>query len=92
VASKTALGSESLKQSSAFVYNYDFDQNGALYALGSRSRSAPWNNPHVLSTVTVFFSSLRTGKLEDFVGRDVVNCSTRNEQNSFMGVDLGLGR
>lgn len=40
----------------------------------------------------VRFSSLRTGNLEDFVGRDAVNCGTQNERNSSMGIDLGVDR
>lgn len=39
-----------------------------------------------------FFSSLRTGAVDDFVGRTCGNCSTLNEKNSFMAVDLGEGR
>ena len=39
-----------------------------------------------------YFSSLRTGILDDFVGRVSSNCSTMNEKNSFMAIDLGEGR
>ena len=37
-------------------------------------------------------SSIRSGKLEDFVGRSASNLSTNNEKNSYFGVDLGKDR
>jgi len=75
-----------------FSYKYDFDENGTLYYLGSMGRRVPWENPHRIGQVKSFFSSLGKGGLEDFVGRDCVNCRTLNEPESYMGVDLGVNR
>ena len=75
-----------------FKYEYDFDDNGALYWLGSFGKQKIWRNPYKLGQVKVFFSSLGKGALDDFVGRTCVNCRTLNEPNSYMGVDLGVGR
>ena len=75
-----------------FIYSYDFDENGALFFLGTMGKRKPWINPHTLGQVAVFASSIGSGKLEDFVGRTTVNCRTLNEPFSHMGVDLGEGR
>jgi hypothetical protein len=75
-----------------FVYSYDFDDNGLLYYLGSSGRTRPWANPHVLGNVVAFSSSIGFGKVEEFVGRVAGNLRTTNEPNSYIGVDLGLGR
>ena len=75
-----------------FTYRYDFDENGALYYLGTKGNTANYTNPYSLSLVKVFFSSMGKGSYEDLVGRSVVNCRTLNEPNAFMGIDLGLER
>ncbi len=75
-----------------FVYDHDFDENGALYYLGTYGRKRPWQNPHALGLVQCFTSSIGNGKVEDIVGRYTVNCRTLNEAYSFFGVDLGQGR
>ena len=75
-----------------FRYKFDFDDNGALYWLGSCGKTKAWQNPYKIGQVKVFFSSLGKGNLEDFVGRECVNCRTLNEPNSYMGVDLGVDR
>jgi hypothetical protein len=75
-----------------FTYKYDFDENGALFYLGSMGRTNTYTNPYTLSQVKVFFSSMGKGSYEDFVGRNLVNCRTLNEPNAFMGIDLGLER
>jgi len=86
------LSSPQKTDSLLFSYKYDFDDNGALYYLGTAGKKFPWQNPHKIGQVKVFFSSLGKGSVEDFVGRDCVNCRTLNEPNSFMGVDLGVNR
>ena len=76
----------------AFNYKYDFDENGALYFLGTLGKTTDYTNPYSLSLVKVFFSSMGKGSYEDFVGRSLVNCRTLNEPNAFMGIDLGQER
>ena len=75
-----------------FKYTYDFDENGALYYLGTKGKRRQYRNPHELNIVTAFASSLSKGKVSDFVGRNLVNLRTENEENSFFGVDLGENR
>ena len=75
-----------------FKYTYDFDENGALYYLGTKGRKYQYRNPHELNLVTAFGSSVSKGQISDFVGRNLVNLRTENEENSFFGVDLGDNR
>jgi len=75
-----------------FVYSFDFDDNGALFYLGSSGKAIPWQNPHTSGQVRAFASSISYGKIEDFVGRTVTNLRTGNEMHSYLGVDLGSGR
>lgn len=75
-----------------FVYKSDFDDNGALYFLGTAGKTRPYVNPHVLGQVRAFSSSIRAGKVEFFVGREALNLSTSNEKMSYLGVDLGEDR
>ncbi|EAR87291.2 E3 ubiquitin-protein ligase HECTD1 (macronuclear) [Tetrahymena thermophila SB210] len=75
-----------------FVYKSDLDDNGVLYYLGTYGKTKPYVNPHVLGQVQAFASTIRAGKIEYFVGREIQNFSTCNEKMSFMGVDLGEDR
>ena len=75
-----------------FKYTYDFDENGALFYLGTKGKKVQYRNPHILNIVTAFASSLSKGQVSDFVGRNLVNLRTENEENSFLGVDLGENR
>ena len=75
-----------------FKYNYDFDENGALYYLGTLGKKYIYRNPHELNLVKVFASSISKGEKSDFVGRNLVNLRTENEEFSFFGVDLGQNR
>ncbi len=75
-----------------FIYQYDFDENGLLYFLGTYGKTKSWLNPHTIGQVTVFASSIGHGALEDVVGRTATNCRTLNEPLSFFGFDLGMGR
>jgi hypothetical protein len=77
---------------SEFIFEYDMDENGALFFLGSFGKKRIYQNPHVIGQVQAFASSLGAGKSEDFVGRQVLNCRTQNEPFSYYGVDLGEGR
>ena len=75
-----------------FKYTYDFDENGALYYIGTLGKKYVYRNPHELNLVTAFASSLSKGDIGDFVGRNLVNLRTENEEFSFFGVDLGHNR
>ena len=75
-----------------FNYKHDFDENGALYYLGTQGKKRPWSNPHSLGIVQCFTSSIGSGSVEDIGGRSIVNCRTLNEPFSFFGLDLGQGR
>ena len=75
-----------------FKYTYDFDENGALYFLGTRGKRHSYKNPHEINMVKAFASSISKGQVSDFVGRNLVNLRTENEENSFFGVDLGYNR
>ena len=75
-----------------FKYKNDFDKNGALYYIGTLGLSKNYNNPHKLKLLKAFGSPLLNGNYYDFVGRENVNLMTENEENSFLGVDLGLNR
>ena len=75
-----------------FKYEYDFDENGIFYYLGTKGKILPYKNPHEIGQIKVFASSLGKGNLSDFVGRNLVNLRTQNEENSFFGVDLGNER
>ena len=75
-----------------FKYTYDFDENGALYFLGTKGKRQQYRNPHEINMVKAFASSVSKGQVSDFVGRNLVNLRTENEENSFFGVDLGSNR
>ena len=75
-----------------FKYEYDFDENGVFFHLGTMGKLSPYRNPYEIGQVKVFASSLGKGQLGDFVGRNLVNLRTLNEENSFFGVDLGEER
>lgn len=75
-----------------FVFKYNSDKNGLFYFLGTRGGRREYVNPFDLGEVKVFFSSLAQGDYSNFVGRALTNCRTCNEENAFMGVDLGKER
>ncbi|TNV72110.1 hypothetical protein FGO68_gene17155 [Halteria grandinella] len=75
-----------------FIYEYDFDENGALYFLGSFGKKRLWQNPHQIGQVQSFASSIGAGTVDLFVGRVATNSRTQNEPFSYFGVDLGEGR
>jgi len=75
-----------------FLYEFDFDENGALFYLGSHGKKKIWQNPHVLGQVEAFSSALGSGSVTSVVGRSVANLRTIDEPLSFFGVDLGTER
>ena len=80
------------KPPNEFAFQSHFDENGALFFLGSFGKRRLWQNPHLLGQIQAFSSSIGSGKPEDVVGRTMVNCRTGNEPFSYFGVDLGEGR
>lgn len=75
-----------------FSYNYDFDENGVFYYLGTLGKTSSYKNPHLIQQTKAFCSSLGKGNVCDLIGRDLVNLRTLNEPYSFFGVDLGEDR
>lgn len=77
-----------------FFYDYNFDENGVLYYLGTFGKRRMWQNPHTTSQVQAFASSISPKcSIDSFVGRGPVqNCRTEDQEYSFFGVDLGLER
>jgi len=63
-----------------------------LYYLGTKSHSTAYANPHKSGDVKASRRSDGEGQVEDFVGREKVRCFTKEVANSWMMVDLGLGR
>jgi len=66
----------------------DFDEGGALYWLGTSGKTHMWRNPMSLGHVLALASGVGFGKLEDAVGRKVVNLRSNNAEGSYFGVDL----
>jgi len=86
------LSNNNINNNMEFNYEYDFDENGVFYYLGSLGKSNFYKNPHDIGQIKVFASSLGRGRLADFIGREIVNLRTLNEPFSFFGVDLGEDR
>ena len=75
-----------------FVFKYNSDKNGLFYFLGSKGNQSKYVNPFEIGELKVFVSSLAQGDYSNFVGRSLTNCRTCNEENAFLGVDLGKNR
>jgi hypothetical protein len=75
-----------------FIYNYDFDENGVFFYLGTLGKTITYKNPHLIQQVKAFYSSLGKGDICNLVGRDLINLRTLNEPFSFFGVDFGEDR
>lgn len=75
-----------------FSYNYDFDENGIFFYLGTLGKTNEYQNPHVNQQIKCFYSSLGKGHSYQLVGRELVNLRTLNEPFSYFGVDLGEDR
>lgn len=59
-----------------FIYEHDFDENGAVYFLGSFGKKRMWQNPHTVGQVQAFASSVGAGTVDLFLGRVATNCRT----------------
>jgi hypothetical protein len=51
------------------VFQSHFDEEGALFYLGSFGKRRLYQNPHTVGQVQSFSSSIGSGRPEDFVGR-----------------------
>eukprot|EP00656_Telonema_subtile_P031483 TRINITY_DN3444_c0_g1_i1.p1 TRINITY_DN3444_c0_g1~~TRINITY_DN3444_c0_g1_i1.p1 ORF type:complete len:303 (-),score=48.37 TRINITY_DN3444_c0_g1_i1:244-1152(-) len=70
----------------------DMDRNGMLHYIGTNQGRALWNNPSINGQVTVMASSCAHGEVHDLVGRTIANFRTRDEQGSWIIIDLGERR
>uniref|UniRef100_A0A1L8DSR6 E3 ubiquitin-protein ligase n=2 Tax=Nyssomyia neivai TaxID=330878 RepID=A0A1L8DSR6_9DIPT len=79
----------------AFKQQYDFDENGLIYFIGTNGKTTEWVNPAQYGLVTVTSSEgkqLPYGKLEDILSRDSIsiNCHTKDNKKAWFAIDLGL--
>jgi hypothetical protein len=81
-----------LRPRQEFVYSFDMDENGLFFFLGTSGKQRNWENPVVGEKVLTFCSSVSSGKVEELAGRELNGFRTKNEINSFVGVDLGEGK
>ena len=78
-----------------FRYQYDLDENGVMFYLGTCGRTQPYTNPAEAGFVKVVSSGLMddSAPLSAAVGRELVRCVTTPVRNSwfvFELVDLSL--
>ncbi|XP_017857411.1 PREDICTED: E3 ubiquitin-protein ligase HECTD1 [Drosophila arizonae] len=83
------------KQGISFTYNFDFDEEGLIYYIGSNGKTCEWVNPAQYGLVQVTSSEGKTlpyGKLEDILSRDGVslNCHTKDNKKAWFSIDLGV--
>ncbi|XP_076174502.1 ubiquitin fusion-degradation 4-like isoform X3 [Ptiloglossa arizonensis] len=79
-----------------FKYQYDFDENGLLYWIGTNAKTcSEWVNPGQYGLVVVTSSNgkrLPYGHLEDILSRDpsALNCHTNDDKRAWFSIDLGV--
>lgn len=83
------------KQGMVFKHDYDFDEEGLMYFIGSNGKTCEWVNPAQYGLVQITCSEgkiLPYGKLEDILSRDSmsVNCHTKDNKKSWFAIDLGV--
>lgn len=80
----------------SFKYQYDFDENGLLYWIGTNAKTCPeWVNPGQYGLVVVTSSNGRNlpyGHVEDILSRDpaALNCHTNDDRRAWFSIDLGV--
>jgi len=74
-----------------FNFSHHFDENGIVYWLATRGKTAPWQNPGQLGLVRVAASSVMNDSepLHAAVGRDNVRCVTKPAEGSWMSFNFG---
>ncbi|XP_076672486.1 ubiquitin fusion-degradation 4-like isoform X5 [Andrena cerasifolii] len=79
-----------------FKYQYDFDESGLLYWIGTNAKTcSEWVNPGQYGLVVVTSSDGRNlpyGHLEDVLSRDpsALNCHTNDDKRAWFSIDLGV--
>ena len=75
-----------------FVYNYDFDNKGVMYYLGTNLNTTAWSNPAPLGYVNVNRSSDARGTLRNdsicVLDLEPDECSTSSEINAWWLIDM----
>eukprot|EP00658_Telonema_sp_P-2_P078771 TRINITY_DN7460_c0_g1_i11.p1 TRINITY_DN7460_c0_g1~~TRINITY_DN7460_c0_g1_i11.p1 ORF type:complete len:192 (-),score=20.53 TRINITY_DN7460_c0_g1_i11:388-963(-) len=74
------------------TYVSDMDRNGMLHYIGTNQGRSLWSNPSIKGQVTVMASSCAHGEVHELVGRTIANFRTRDEEGSWIVVDLGEHR
>jgi hypothetical protein len=74
------------------IFKYNQDDNGLFSFLGTKGNQEEYKNPFKRKELSVFMSSLEYGDYSNFVDKSESECLTKNEINSFMGIDLGNSR
>lgn len=78
-----------------FQYNYDFDDQGILYYIGTKGGSAKWRNPCLMEFgVKITSSSIERGNPIEILGRKATSSEvwTKDVPSSWICLDLGVGR
>ena len=74
----------------------DFDENGILFHIGTRGKTAPWQNPALMGPdqggIAVTRSSECVGKASDAAGRSPCDSYTHNFPGSWWQFDFGAAR
>ncbi|KAJ3092381.1 hypothetical protein HK102_007987 [Quaeritorhiza haematococci] len=85
------------------IYHHDFDRNGVIWYLGTRTSPSsspqtlllhtplPFSNPHEANFITCTMSSILIGKPSNLTSREKIPTCTRCEKGAFICVDLGRG-
>lgn len=79
----------------SFKHQFDFDENGLIYFIGTNGKTTEWVNPAQYQLVSVSCSEgkqLPYGKLEDILSRDSIsiNCHTKDNKKAWFVIDLGV--
>lgn len=87
-------GVSSVVSAGAEIFSYvsDGDTNGLLHFLGTNFGLIPWTNPHTAGYITVTRSSNGTGTAAHIVNRATEETFTNNVPDSYIAVDIGVGR
>ncbi|MES1920003.1 E3 ubiquitin-protein ligase HTD1, variant 3 [Bonamia ostreae] len=70
-------------------YKSDFDENGAIFYLGSNEKKNPWTNPSLSKIVKVTSTGSSKCDINRFTGRVPSRCVTTPKEKSWISVDFG---
>ena len=75
-------------------YEYDFDENGVIYWIGTKNKTIEFSNPQLSGDMTMVMSSCYKGKVENLTSRTIQGTPTytENSLNSWIKLDLGANR